>query len=182
MAVFFGLFVMLWLALINLPAERFRSRAGDVPAGGVELLCFQRTAVGKGRDLHLRSAGIYHDEHVFGYLLASRIGFDLALKGVASLMAALAVRLRPVLRWWFAVNVAFFSAVSLDAVYVFAIALSACLAIESSLSPGLALGVGVLFAFVSLTKFRVSCKAGPVCWSSSRTHCQNGNGFGRVDW
>ena len=76
------------------------------------------------------------------------------LKGVfALLMIALALRLRPVSRWWFAVNVVFFSAVSPDAEYLFVIALSACLLIESQLSPGLTLGVGVLFAFLSLTKF-----------------------------
>ena len=49
-----------------------------------------------------------------GYLLASRVGFELLLKGVfALLMAALALRLRPVLRSCFIVNIVFFSAVSL---------------------------------------------------------------------
>jgi hypothetical protein len=95
-----------------------------------------------------------------GYLLASRVGFELLLKSVfALLMAALALRLRAVLRLWLIVNIAFFSSTSLDAVYLFAIVLSACYAIESQLSPWVAFGVGVLFAVVSLTKltFFVLC-------------------------
>jgi hypothetical protein len=51
------------------------------------------------------------------------------------------------------VNIVFFSTVSSDAVYLFAIALSACYAIESQLSPLLTLGIGILFAVLSLTKF-----------------------------
>ncbi len=89
-----------------------------------------------------------------GYLLASRVGFELLLKGVfAVLMVAVALRLRAILRWWFIVNIVFFSPVSVDAVYLFAIILTACYAIESQLSPLVALGMGVLFAVVSLTKF-----------------------------
>ena len=145
---------MFWLVLINLPTQRFVPELDTSWQGALSYFVFKGLQFGRDVIFTYGPLGYITTDTYSGHLLASRIEFDLALKGVfALLMAALAVRLRPVLRWWFAVNVVFFSAVSPDAVYVFAIALSACLAIESALSPGLALGVGVLFAFVSLTKF-----------------------------
>ncbi len=145
---------MFWLVLINLPTQRFLPELDTSWQGALSYFVFKGLQFGRDVIFTYGPLGYITTDTYSGHLLASRIGFDLALKGVfALLMAALAVRLRPVLRWWFAVNIVFFSAVSPDAVYVVAIALSACLAIESPLSPGLALGVGVLFAFVSLTKF-----------------------------
>ncbi|MGO9246039.1 MAG: hypothetical protein ACLP0A_01690 [Verrucomicrobiia bacterium] len=160
-AVLFGLFLLFWLVLINLPTQRFLPELDTSWQGALSHFVFKGLQFGRDVIFTYGPLGYITADTYSGHLLASRIGFDLALKGVfALLMAALAVRLRPVLRWWFAVNIVFFSAVSPDAVYVFAIALSACLVIESSLSPGRALGVGVLFAFVSLTKFTCFLQSG----------------------
>lgn len=153
-ALFCGLFILFWLVLIKLPTQSFRPELDTSWQGVLSYVVFKGLQFGKDIVFTYGPLGYVTTDTYSGYLLASRIGFDLALKGVfALIMVALALRLRPVLRWWFAVNIVFFSAISPDALYLFAIALSACLVIESQLSLGLALGVGVLFAFVSLTKF-----------------------------
>jgi hypothetical protein len=154
LALFFGLFLLFWLVLIHLPTQSFLPELDRSWQGVLSYFVYKGLQFGKDTIFTYGPLGYITADTYSGYLLASRIGFDVVLKGVfALLMAALALRLRPVLRWWLAVNIVFFSAVSADAVYLFAIALSACFVIECQLSPGLALGAGVLFALVSLTKF-----------------------------
>ncbi len=153
-AAFFGLFALFWLVLISLPMRGFHPDVESSWQGALSYFAFKKLQFGKDVIFTYGPLGYITADTYSGYLLASRVGFELLLKGVfALLMAALALRLRPVLRSCFIVNVAFFSPTSLDAVYLFAIVLSACYAIESQLSPLLTLGVGVLFAVVSLTKF-----------------------------
>jgi hypothetical protein len=154
MAAFFGLFVLLWLALIRLPMRDFRPDSESSWQGVLSYFAFKRLQFGKDVIFTYGPLGYITTDTYSGYLLGSRVVFELLLKGVfALLMVVLALRLRPVLRSCLIVNVAFFAPTSLDAVYLFAIVLSACYAIESQLSPLLALGMGVLFAVVSLTKF-----------------------------
>jgi hypothetical protein len=146
--------VLFWLALIRLPMRGFRPEIETSWQGALSYFVFKGLQFGKDVIFTYGPLGYITTDTYSGYLLASRVGFELLLKGVfALLMAALAPRLRPVLRSWFIVNIALFSPASLDAVYLFAIILSACYAIESQLSPLVALGMGVLFAIISLTKF-----------------------------
>jgi len=161
LALFFGLFVLFWLVLVNPPTRSFLPEVDASWQGALSYFAFQGLQFGKDTIFTYGPLGYITTDTYSGYLLTSRIGFDLALKGVfAMLMAGLAVRLRPVLRWWFFVNVVLLSVASPDAVYLFVIALSACLVIGSQLSPGLALGTGILFAFVSLTKFTFFLQCG----------------------
>lgn len=154
LALFFGLFILFWLALIHLPTQSFLPELDTSWRGALSYFVFKGLQFGRDVIFTYGPLGYTTVDTYSGYLLASRIGIDLALKGVVALLAAtLALRLRPALRWWLVLNIVTFSTVSSDAVYLFVIALSACLAIESQLSPGLALGTGILFALVSLTKF-----------------------------
>jgi hypothetical protein len=154
MAAFVGLFVLFWLVLINLPMRAFRPTLDPSWQGALSYFAFKRLQFGKDVLFNYGPLGYITTDTYSGYLLARWVGFELLLKGVfALLMTALALRLRPVLRLWFIVNIAFLSPASVDAVYLFAIVLSACYAIESQLSPVLAFGMGVLFAVISLTKF-----------------------------
>jgi hypothetical protein len=156
-AAFFGLFVLFWLVLIRLPMRDF-SLDGDTSwQGALSYFAFKKLQFGKDVIFTYGPLGYITTDTYWGYLLASRVGFELLLKGVfALLMAVQALRLRPVLRSCFIVNIAFFSPTSLDAVYLFAIVLSACYVIESRLSSLLTLGMAVLFAVISLTKFTFS--------------------------
>lgn len=154
LALFFGLFILFWLALIKLPTDGFRPELDTSWQGALSYFAFKKLQFGKDVIFTYGPLGYITTNTYSGYLLASRVGFDVALKGVVALLAAtLTLRLHPSLRGWLVLNILTFSTVSSDAVYLFVIALSACLAIESQVSPGLALGVGVLFALVSLTKF-----------------------------
>jgi hypothetical protein len=154
LALFFGLFILFWLALINLPTDGFRPELDTSWRGALSYFAFKKLQFGKDVIFTYGPLGYITTDTYSGYLLASRVGFELLLKGVfALLMTSLALRLRPVLGSWFIANIAFLSPISSDAVYLFAIVLSAGYVIESQLSPALAFGVGVLFAVVSLTKF-----------------------------
>lgn len=162
-AFFFGLFMLLWLVLIHLPTQTLVPELDSSWQGALSYFAFNGLQFGKDVIFTYGPWGYVMGETYSGYLLPSRVGLDVALKGVfALLMAVLAMRLRPALRWWFATNVVLFSAVAPDSVYLVAIALLACLAIKSQLSPWLALGAGILFAFVALTKFTFF----PLCTAS----------------
>jgi hypothetical protein len=153
-AAFVGLFVLFWLALLKLSMRGLTLQVDTSWQGALSYFAFKKLQFGKDVIFTYGPLGYITSDTYSGYLLASRFGFELLLKGVfASLMAALALRLRPVLRSCFIVNIVVCSPASPDAVYLFAIVLSACYAIEAEASPVVALGVGVLFAVVSLTKF-----------------------------
>jgi hypothetical protein len=154
LAFFFGLFIVFWLLLIHLPGQVLVPELDSSWQGALSYFTFKGLQFGKDVIFTYGPWGYITVDTYSGYLLPSRVGLDVVLKGVfALLMAALAMRLRPALRWWFAMNIVLFSMVAADAVYLFVIALSACLVIESELSLGFAVGIGVLFALVSLTKF-----------------------------
>jgi len=151
---FLGLFVLFWLSLINLPTESLLPKLDSSWQGALSYCASKGLQFGKDVVFTFGPLGYLTTDTYSGYAVASRIGCDLVLKGVFGLLlTALALRLRPILRSWFIMNAVFFSQVSADAIYLFVIPLSACHVVESQLSPVLSVGVGALFAFVSLTKF-----------------------------
>ena len=149
-----GLFVLLWLSLINLPTETLLPNLDSSWQGALSYFASRGLQSGKDVVFTFGPLGYLTTDTYSGYVVASRIGFDLVLKGVfALLLTGLALRLRPILRSWFIMNAVFSAQVYADAMYLFVIPLSACHVVESELSPGLCVAVGALFAFVSLTKF-----------------------------
>lgn len=153
-AALFGLFVLFWLMLINLPVEGFWPDLDSSWQGALSYFVFKGLQFGKDVIFTYGPLGYVITDTYSGYLLASRIGLDLILKGVfALLMTVTALRLRPALRLGFVLNVLLWSVVYPDALYLLAILLAACYVIVFELSPVLLLGASVLFAFLSLTKF-----------------------------
>jgi len=132
-----GLFVLLWLSLINLPTETLLPNLDSSWQGALSYFASRGLQSGKDVVFTFGPLGYLTTDTYSGYVVASRIGFDLVLKGVfALLLTGLALRLRPILRSWFIMNAVFSAQVYADAMYLFVIPLSACHVVESELSPG----------------------------------------------